>query len=599
MPLLKVLVPGPWWHELTYQSENAVDYLGRVLVPMGWGKRVGLCVGRQDTAPDVEIRPIEAQIDSAAVLSQAYLQAAYITAGAFLCSPGEVLSTLLPSGFWRGEQFPVYDAEKKMPNEPGYEFCYAYEDEARMERYREAVEHSVGSALVLFSEREQAVRFHKTLVGIIPKERLFLWPASGSASALKAWRAVLAAENPVIIGGPGAAGAPLNSSGIVVVDEESSLSWRTKSNPVFSLRSFAAARARSLGWRLILGGRVPSSRVAAGFSPEEQSPPVSRKNALRMIDRAPIPHLEFKGMKFPLPLSDVLLSETSQHVHAGAIVFWLLDRRGASSEIHCSDCGQTILCKRCGTPLVFEKSVLRCPVCGHKQESISRCPACGGRILEGSYPGLELLVPLAKNLLGKSPVMLWHADDPANKTEAKKRIAVLRKEGGLLLGSRRALSLLDELSPTLVAWLDADAESRLPHYSSRFRAYAMLLESCWRGAPHEVMLQGRSFSAPWIRGLQTGWRAFWTTELRERRTLNFPPFTHLVEIKIPRRKSSDFEDLAADLDEAGFMTMRQDADGGKISVFTPHIAPLRRFMEKYFTIQRSRLGFPQIEVWSD
>ena len=319
---------------------------------------------------------------------------------------------------------------------------------------------------------------------------------------------------------------------------------------------------------------------------------------MRVIDLNVVSRLQYQGVQYPLPLSDTLISETLRHVSEGHAVFWLLDRRGVSGEIHCTDCGRLIVCDRCGAPFVMEKGSLRCPLCGMRMSVPDRCPGCGGRILEGGAPGLELLRSTAENLLNGRPVVMWHGNDPGNLTEARNRLAVLKKDGGLVLGSRRALTLLDDLSPALLAWLDADAEARRPSYMSRFYAYSMLLESCWRGgSPRDVLLQTRSFTQPWIRGLQAGWHFFWNAELKERSALGFPPSSHLVEIETPANWGS-CEEMLFELDEACFLTL-SPGSGRRFTVFTPHMAALRRFLAKYYMINRSRLGFPRIEVWSD
>jgi len=206
---------------------------------------------------------------------------------------------------------------------------------------------------------------------------------------------------------------------------------------------------------------------------------------------------------------------------------------------------------------------------------------------------------MAKNLLSDKPVVIWHGEDPANLTEAKARVSLLKKEGGLLIGSRRALSLLDSLHTDLIAWLDADAEARQPHYTSRFTAYSMLLESLFRGGHNRVvLLQSRNFSQPWLRGLQLGWTYFWNEELRERANFDFPPNSHLVEIEPPSSWKWR-EDLVRSLDEAGFYTLLSEGSSKKFTVLTPRMAHLRHFLEKYFSIKRSRFGFPKITVWSD
>ena len=80
-------------------------------------------------------------------------------------------------------------------------------------------------------------------------------------------------------------------------------------------------------------------------------------------------------------------------------------------------------------------------------------------------------------------------------------------------------------------------------------------------------------------------------------SLGFPPCTHLVEFEAPSGWGS-CEDLLFELDEAGFNTL-WPGNGRIFTVFTPQMAKLRHYLERYFMINRSRFGFPRIEVWSD
>ena len=198
---LQVLIPGPWWHELTYQTEGDVPAGARVLVPMGRGVRVGLAAGRADNAAALRLKTVLRVLDAQPVLNRPYLQAVNEIARAFLCSQAEILRLLLPASFWRGDPFAPYGESEKIPFSS--EFCYRYDDEERWRLYREKIYVCRRGALALFPEREQAQRFYKSLVGAIPKERLILWPASGAQAATKNWRLALSRGDAVIVGGPG------------------------------------------------------------------------------------------------------------------------------------------------------------------------------------------------------------------------------------------------------------------------------------------------------------------------------------------------------------------------------------------------------------
>lgn len=601
MPLFQVSVPGPWWHSLTYRSDRTIPTGARVDVPIGRAMRRGVCLGdaSQSLCPETSIRTVAAVVDDFSAVGGAYLHASAVIARAFLVSQGAILKALLPSAFWTDDALPPFDELPVAETKPA-EFFYRYNDGDRRQAYRERLLSCSGGALCIFPESEQAKAFHKSLVGLIPKDRLFFWPNRGGKSALKVWKALLRRKNSVVVGGPGACAAPFNDLELVIIDGESNPAWRTKCVPFFSRRSFAAARARCCGARLLLGGRMPSSKVFLNFSPREDDAPDIRRESLRILDLNGASKISFSGVQCPLPLSDLLVTETLSRVNEKKIVFWLLDRRGIAGELRCADCGRSVSCQRCGSSLVYEKGKTRCPACGNMAPLPQRCPFCGGALLQGMFPGLEKLYGFAKNLLGTAPVELWHADNPKTLAEGRDRLGRLRSGGGLLLGSRRALSLLDVLDPALLCWLDADAEARQPHYDARFNTYSMALESCCRGSPAErqVMFQTRSAGQSCLASLQPGWGFFWKRELAERRSLGFPPFSSLAEIELPPGFARREEFLSC-LGDAGFFVMQPDASGSKLTVLAPKTAVLRRALNRWFAIGESRNGYPQIQVWTD
>ncbi len=594
---VEVLLPGPWWHSLTYLTQEPCAPGLRVQVPMGKGHRVGLTVSHQEGAKtslprDLELRPIERLLDPVPALGAGFLKAAFWTADAFLCSRGDLLRSLVPSSFWKGAAFPPWEESLG----PGFStsFCYGYHDGPRLERYRTELLGCTGGALCLFPEREQAVSFHKTLRGLIPKERLFLWPLGGEAVA-KAWKQVLQVPEAVVIGGPSAVAAPLTLPQLFLIDDESNPAWWSRVSPSFSLRSFLAARAKASGAELLLGGRLPSSRIFHSLGPQDPGLPEANFRFVKIFDA---PKALVQGVKSPLPLSKPLMEATLAQVNQGRPVLWVLDRRGFTDELRCGDCGALIHCSRCGGSMRLEMQTLHCRSCGHRSKVPLECPVCGGLVLEGRQPGLEALVPMVKPLVQDRPLFLWHQDDPAKVSEARRRIEILKSQGGLVLGSRRCLSLLDQLEPTLVCWLDGDAESRRCDYSARFQAYSMMLESWGRGqGAREVIVQSRRPLQGWQRGLRQGWKVFWDQELEDRRDLGFPPFSYLVEIQSP--PGVDHLNLGLALEERGLEVLEPDPQGRKLWILAQHLGPLRRALEPFFSIANSRKGFPQVQVHID
>lgn len=598
MPQIKVLIPGPWWDGLCYDCDSLLPAGVRVSVPFKQGVRVGICVGEYTGDVQFEKKKVLKVLDESPVVSPEYLQASERIARAFLCSQSDVLRSLLPSLFWKNANMSTFFEEKG--DVSCTEFFYRYSDKERYERYRKELISCKKGALCIFPESSRSKLFYKSLKGLVPSERLIFWPRTGGKTAIKAWNAALSCKNPVIIGGPKAASAPMSHPGLIIVDEECNPSLYLYNLPQFSLRSFAAARGRISFANVILGGRIPSSSVFdnADLSQVDDKNFGGKNFSERVVSIYKVPKVPFKGIIFPLPMSDVVIRETVKRVSDGKVVFWLLDRRGVSSCIRCAECGEDLQCSKCGRPLVYEKGYLRCPSCNRRMPIPDVCPLCGGYLLQGTMPGLETILPMAKQLVQNSPVYVWHQGNPSKESEKKKIIKSLNTGGGLVLGSRSALSLLDYVNPSMVCWLDADAEQYRPSYSSKFYAYSMFLESCWRGASsRDVVFQSRYPQQQCIKALSYGWRYFWCNELTERAALGFPPVSYLVEISLPKRWGNKSA-LLGELSDAGFVPMQSESEN-EFSILAEHIVPLRRVLEKYFDITRSRYGFPTVRVYLD
>ena len=593
-----VLLTGPWWHDLCYECVELPPIGARVVVPVANGIRVGICTGVREKEERIKTREVIRVLDDFPVVSAEYLAASERVSKAFLCSQSEVLRSLLPSIFWKGGPFERFCEAKRDKNAPAPEFLYSYSDSERFDRYREEILSCNGGVICLFSEGSSAALFRSSLKGVIPSERLVSWPNVGGKTAWRAWDKALSCENAVVIGAPFAAAAPLKNPSLIIIDEECSPSYRTRAYPCFSLRSFAVARGRVSGARVIMGGRMPSSSVFANARLDGGGMPREKAYTDRIVSLNGIPKIPFRGIKFPLAMSDAVISETLSHVSGGETVFWLLDRRGETSCLKCDDCGREILCQ-CGHSVVLEHSKLRCMSCGKTTPAPERCPSCGGYLIKGMRPGLEALRPFAERLLRGAPVFLWHQDSPSKASEKKSVIKTLNERGGLVIGSRCALSLLDRVKPALLCWLDADAETRQPSYRSKSNAYSMFLESCCRGgSKRDVIFQTRNPSGICIKSVSAGWRRFWVEELNERAELGFPPLSYMAEITLPNGWA-DSAVLSEELADAGFTPLASAESADTFTVLMPHIAPLRRVLQKYFEINRSRNGFPSIRVYID
>ena len=324
---------------------------------------------------------------------------------------------------------------------------------------------------------------------------------------------------------------PLPDPQLILVDEESSPAYRMQAAPLLHIRSIAMQRARIANSSLFLCGRLPSSKVSLYKMPEEHG--TSMGNRLIFVDMNRASRPSFPGITSSFPLSDALVRESMSCLKERKAALWILDRKGYAGESparvrwhsHLHSCGVALRAEE-------EASGLFCPLCAIARFFLGNAQ-CRGLLLSGKRPGLEIVYKVAQALCGEAfPVVEWHAEKNTSK-KAFQKVCTVLAGGGIVVGSRAAISLCDAVNVGMVGWIDADAEARKILYRSRFDAYRMVLESAWRGtnpSERKVVIQSRRPGSGWQRGLKYGWKAFWRRELKEREEYGFPALNCLVKL---------------------------------------------------------------------
>ncbi len=600
-----VLLPGPWWHPLTYLGDEPLLRGCRVRVPVGRGERTGIIVqsAKREKIPntrDYSFRPIKNVIDSAPVVPEEILQTLHLTGRHFFCGSGELMKIAFPDPFFKGA--PLHTPEEMKPRTEGsFRICFDRKarDNDRYGHYRVLVEDdSARGNLVVFPERRQAERFWEDLERGV-REKGILWPAGTGKRFWEAWKKVLTGERNLVIGSMGALFAPLAGIERIIVDDEGSPAYYTRRFPFIHARSVLTYRAKYWKAELLLGGAMPSSRTY--FFKREKCTDETR-NRVIFADRRQAREFEVRGVKHPLGVTDAVLTRTQEATAAGKTVLWLLDRIGYASGIWCCECGHILGCKKCGTALRWEsrEAVAVCPFCGNRENIPEKCPMCKGMLMEGGRPGIEASTKLATGLLGDSArVHEWHGSQKRERTRRKELLQALGEKGGIVTGSRKALELCDDVPIELICWLDADMELLKPSYDVKYKTFRMVWESLWRGRNPKnrtVVLQTFRPRAGWQRGLEKGWHIFWESELSERRELGLPPWKYLVEIHAGKQIKGK---MLLNLEKAGFECLDPEPGQELFWVRTAKTEPLRKALEPFFSVSRSKEGFPRLKVWID
>ena len=609
---ISVALPGPWWTNLTYSlppDSPKVPLPGaRVRVPIGRAARVGMVIGTaacESADYNGEIRGISEIIDDVPVLGEHAIPLLKWFCDAYLCGFGAAMKALLPDAFLKGNPAEPPAREKKNGAPPSVTFVYEPDDASRFERYLSILSDGVPT-LVSFPIYSDAKKFFDRVMNsdAVPpeiREKTVLYPRLGGNAEWRAWKRLSAGDGRIVIGGQNSAMSPLAGLARVIVEDENNNAWRTMRHPIFNTRSLLASRARLASAELVLGGRMPSPRAFMKYDAEYPPSPARRDRHVIFVDIKLAYSPAVEGVSGGLAVSGPLVRETEEALERGEWALWILDRKGYAGEIICEECGAPLKCRKCGGTLRLEEaaSVVRCVSCGASSPTPDRCPGCFGHLLSARRPGLEALFPLADAAI-TNPAPIFSPDTPESEL---KRAA---REAGpcVMIGTRAALAICDEVTVGMVGWIDADGEARLGEHDARARAFSLIWESRWRGiSPRErrVLIQTRRPGGDWQRGLgagSDGWRIFWRSELKERMELSMPPYTSLVKIEAAASDIAAMSDIFASV---GYECWRMEETGKKtvLWVRTRRLSELRRKISPFFRIKRARRGFPSIEVWHE
>lgn len=603
MPFCDVLLPGPWWNSLTYETPVPAEPGARVIVPVGRGVRIGVVESARETPPDdrsFSLRSIREFPDEGALLPPDMLDLLLWGGRTFLCGAGVMLTVVLPPQFLADRAPLPPFSQPVAPSQREYEetFLYDCDDEARWGQLRGILERR-SSFIALFPEQALAKAFWKDLPASL-KEKSILWPSTGGKKLRDAWLSVRQGTVAGVVGGPGAVFAPLPEGGTIVVDEESSRAHSAYKWPHVHSRTIAGRRARVGGAHLVLSGRLPSSRIALRDDVVSRDRPA--RNDIRFVDIRKGFASESLGISGSLSLSKALFDETRACMDAKRVSLWILDRKGYAGEVACEECGSAVLCSQCGSVMAWEekKNRLRCSACGAVRPFPEVCPACRGPLLTGKRPGLEALYAIAQTLASDAcPAVFWEDERPTGEKK-RRELAGKMSSGGIVVGTRGTLAACDSVDVGFVAWVDADAEARNVAFQAKFTAFSMIWESLWRGRGAKdrvLLLQSRRPGSGWQRGVALGWPHFWRDELEERREFGLPPFSFLLGIRCPSLEAK--RGIMARLEQTAIAPMDPDETALSFWATVPSMDRIRRALAPFFSIGNSGRGFPEITVWID
>ncbi len=353
------------------------------------------------------------------------------------------------------------------------------------------------------------------------------------------YRKIVEGKVHIVVGARSAVFAPFKNLGAIIIDEEHTTSYKQDNNPKYSAIEIAIERAKNNNAIVILGSATPSletyARSIKGLYTLVELKHRVNTNNLPLVEIVDMSKEKHRGSIF----SSRLITEVNKRLEKHEQIILLLNRRGYSSFITCSNCGYTAKCPHCDITLTYHKTsnTLRCHYCGYADKMNDICPSCGEKAIKTLGTGTEKVEEEIKKVFN-ARVVRMDLDTTSKKGSHEKIISAFKNhEYDILLGTQMIAKGLDFSNVTLVGVINADTSLMIPNYRSNEYTFQLLMQTAGRSGRGEkngsVIIQTFNPEHYAITlASKHDYFDFFKQEMEVRRKLSYPPYYYLIYIKV-------------------------------------------------------------------
>jgi len=357
------------------------------------------------------------------------------------------------------------------------------------------------------------------------------------------WHKIHSGRARIVIGARSAVFAPLKELGLIIVDEEHETTYKQEEAPRYHARDVAVVRAKIEKCAVVLGSATPSLEsyhnattgkyelLALTQRVDDQQMPL-----IRIVDL----RLERRKEKIAPILSEKLSQAIAARLEKREQTILFLNRRGFSTSLLCSNCGEARNCPNCSVALTFHRHMARlsCHLCGHTAAVPKKCPECGKDALIYAGFGTEKVESTVSHLFPKANVRRMDADSMTRKDAYRETLRNFRTgKIDILVGTQMIAKGLHFPNVTLVGIINADLALHLPDFRAGERTFQLLTQVAGRAGrgerPGEVFVQTYTPFSPSIQfARHHDLAGYFQQELEFRERCHFPPLKHAILITV-------------------------------------------------------------------
>lgn len=585
---LQIVLNIPLNQSFTYLDcenlENKARTGMRADLKFGNRRMTGLVISESELLPadcpveESKIRPVLRFLDEEPVITEELLEVAKWLSRYYLCSLGEAVSVMIPSGkresdaggFSFIEESPekkartLSDEQKRAVEEilgkdtdakikanqnantngssapPALHYLYGATGTGKTEVFMQVCERLLSEGKGVIYLVPEIGLTHQVIEAVVSRfgnTAAVLHSGLTPSQKLSEWHRILNRQARIVIGARSAVFAPVPDLGMIIIDEEHDGSYKSGNTPRYHARQVAMYRSSRNKIPLLMGSATPSVEAWHMM----KSGGIMRHTLTRRLAGGAMPEVKcvnLTALSIDGAISPVLQKEIDSTLAEKRQTILFLNRRGFTHFFRCNSCGFELKCKNCSVSLTFHKAEkrLRCHYCGYSVSPPQSCPECGSLDVGYSGFGTEFIENEVKAKFPSARIVRVDTDSVSRKGELTEKIAAFKKgEYDIMLGTQMVAKGLNFPNLKLVGVILADTGLHMPDFRASERTFSLITQVAGRAGRFfpdgKVLVQTYCPDADSIACAVAGkTEEFYESEIQTRRLLNFPPFSRILRM---------------------------------------------------------------------
>ncbi len=567
--IISVALDVPIYKLFDYHCNDEGAKVGaRVKVPFGKSTRIGIIVEINNTKTkksEYEVKDIHELLDIRPILSSELLKTTKWAATYYHYPIGQVLFSSIspilrkgniePSGSLKDDAITepnplVLNEEQSKVSESIYNDINKYQvnylrgvtGSGKTEVYTSLAAKILkndGQVLIMVPEinltPQTLARFQKYL-SVSPQEyHSNLTPLQ----KFKIWKACRDNEKLLVIGTRSSIFLPFKNLKLIVVDEEHDQSYKQNEKFKYNARDISIVRAKNFNCPVILGSATPSFESIRNIN-------IKKYKQYKLFNRyheSKLPLITIVDTSIDKPdegISRILRDKMKTELDKNKKIILFIGRRGFSNTVICSNCKSVVKCQKCDVYMTYHKNIERliCHQCefSHKFDSVKPC--CKTPSLVPLGVGTQRIESKIKILFPNKNIFRVDSDNISSKKDLKNFIEkATNNEIDIFIGTQMIVKGHDFKDISLVGIINIDAGL----YSTDFRGLEktgqLITQVSGRAGRQRtqgnVIIQTNNPKHKLLtKILKDGYEEFSKIALKERESVNLPPYSHIGIIKV-------------------------------------------------------------------